>query len=284
MIDPCVPGVSPSVAKAYAEAELGVPTKYAKKMSVAQVCRAVQACKKTTIMPPMDLRVIKNTFYLIDPNSPLSIKDFLIVFGKGDIVPIAKKMKLITEHVKRHELRSNIIRMLESLNIMEPIKVPVRSVKRMRSNDVTPNVPSNINFNRTPEEPMNNFNKPQETVEEPSGFRLKSMNEIVKKIPTMNNQSGTPPVTLSKSATGTLNLRENSGNSSNGLSLKSGATPLGNISLRTNTNESSSSFNNSNTLSNVQREIKKATENVAGNNRENRIRRLINENYGTNNK
>ena len=70
-MDPCVPGISLANARAHARIKLGVPSKYANKMSVAGICKAAKKCKNANIMPPMDYRQFKGKMYLIDPKSPL---------------------------------------------------------------------------------------------------------------------------------------------------------------------------------------------------------------------
>ena len=163
-MDPCVPGTSLEDARASARAKLGVPAKYAAKMSVNSICTAFKACKKTNIMPPMDYRRFEGKVYLIDPKSPLSIEDFMMVLGPGqlsDVQRIAKKLGLMTNGPSKSELKSNIIKILQTLNISEPVEIPSQTVKKVISENlgngsnynVSP-VPSN---NVTPS-PTNNYN------------------------------------------------------------------------------------------------------------------------------
>jgi hypothetical protein len=131
-MDPCVPGISLANARAHARIKLGVPSKYANKMSVAGICKAAKQCKTTNIMPPMEYRQFKGKMYLIDPKSPLSIKDFVLLLGKGstdDIKRISKSIGLVTNSVTKSELKSNIIKILQTLNISEPIEIPVKQVR-----------------------------------------------------------------------------------------------------------------------------------------------------------
>jgi hypothetical protein len=77
----------------------------------------------------MEYRMFKDKVYLIDPMSPLSIKDFLALLKGGDldeVVVVAKKLKLVTDSVSKKELTSNIIKILKSLGISEPIEMPLR--------------------------------------------------------------------------------------------------------------------------------------------------------------
>ena len=115
-MDPCMPNTSLANARVIARVKLGVPVQYASRMSVNHVCKAINICKSTNIMPPMEYRTFKGKTYLIDPKSPISIKDFVMLLGNGsvdDIKKIAKELKLMTECISRKELKSNIIKILE---------------------------------------------------------------------------------------------------------------------------------------------------------------------------
>jgi hypothetical protein len=136
-MDPCVPGVSLSDARAFARNRLGVPPQYAKKMSVVQICKAVKGCSKSNIMPPMSYKTFKNKTYLIDPDSPLTIKEFIILFKKGtaeEIKKIAKKLKFITEYISLKEVKSNIVKFLQVSKILEPIELPSKRTKNLGNN------------------------------------------------------------------------------------------------------------------------------------------------------
>lgn len=142
-MDPCVPGTSLEDARASARAKLGVPAKYAAKMSVESICKAFKFCKKTNIMPPMDYRRLGDKVYLIDPKSPLSIQEFTVVLGTGDLTRIAKKLGLMTNEVSRSELKSHIIKILQTLNISEPVELPSHKVREVLS----ANLGNGINYN-----------------------------------------------------------------------------------------------------------------------------------------
>ena len=141
-MDPCLPGVSIEDARTIARVKLGVPPQYANKMSVAQVCKAMNLSKKTNIMPPMEYRVYMGKTYLIDPKSPLSISDF-VTFLKAksvnDIAPVARKLKLVTEYVSKSELKTNIIKILQALKIAEPIEVPHKVMKLNKGTNINAN-------------------------------------------------------------------------------------------------------------------------------------------------
>jgi hypothetical protein len=128
-MDPCLPNVSLADARMIARAKLGVPPQYAAKMTVAQVCRGMHMSKKTNIMPPMEYRSYKGRNYLIDPKSPLSISEFVTFLGAtsvSELVPVARKLKLVTDYISKKELKTNIIKILQSLNISEPIEIPFK--------------------------------------------------------------------------------------------------------------------------------------------------------------
>jgi len=134
-MDPCVPGISLADARSFARVKLGVPGKYASKMSSLQICKAARTCKRTNIMPPMEYHAVNGKMYLLDPKSPISIKDFLKLLGNGsvdDIKKIAKELKLISEYISKKELKSNIIEMLQSLKISEPIEIPGKRVSNFK--------------------------------------------------------------------------------------------------------------------------------------------------------
>ena len=146
-MDPCVPGISLENARAHARIKLGVPAKYANKMSVTGICKAVKSCK--TIIPPMEYKQFKGKIYLIDPKSPFSIKDFILLLGNSsidDIKRLAKNVGLVTLSITKSELKSNIIKILQTLNISEPIELPIKRVRIVNRNGTNLN---NVNRNGT---------------------------------------------------------------------------------------------------------------------------------------
>jgi len=113
--------------------------------------------KKTNIMPPMEYRVYEGKTYLIDPKSPLTIGDFVTFLqakSVSDIAPVARKLKLVTEYVSKNELRANIIKILQALNIAEPIEIPhkmkINIGKNLNSTPVNANLPANLPVNAPP--------------------------------------------------------------------------------------------------------------------------------------
>ena len=150
-MDPCLPGVSTADARTIARVKLGVPPQYASKMTAAQVCNAMHLGKKTNIMPPMEYRTYKGKTYLIDPKSPLTIGDFVTFLqakSVGEIAPVANKLKLVTEYVSKSELKANIIKILQGLNIAEPIEIPHRMKLKigssLNSTPINANLPANL--------------------------------------------------------------------------------------------------------------------------------------------
>ena len=160
-MDPCVPGASLDNARAIARTRLGVPAKYANKMSVPAICKALKLSHKTNIMPPMDYRKFEGKTYLIDPRSPLSIKDFIILFGNSpeeQIQKIAKKLELVSNGISKSELKSNIFKVLKALNVYEPIEIPYHKVGQVvqQNNTILNQLPPSLNTN------MNQTQLPQE--------------------------------------------------------------------------------------------------------------------------
>jgi len=221
-MDPCVPGTSLEDARASARAKLGVPAQYASKMTVKSICLAFKLCKKTNIMPPMDYRRFGNKVYLIDPKSPLSIQDFMMVLGPGqlsDVQKIAKKLGLMTEGITKSELKTNIIKILQTLNISEPVEIPSRKVQAVVSENLgygtnynvtnqtsVPNVIPNNNKNYVNTSPMTNYNNnlgpesgetPYSNEVAPNYFKLKPrpsfVNEISPKVPSRSQYYNDSP-------------------------------------------------------------------------------------------
>jgi len=83
----------------------------------------------------MEYHAVNGKMYLLDPKSPISIKDFLSLLGNGSddaIKKIARELELVTEYISKKELKSNIIEMLQSLKISEPIEIPSKRNIRNR--------------------------------------------------------------------------------------------------------------------------------------------------------
>ena len=125
-MDPCRTGANVANSRAMIRSNLGVPRAYANKMSVNNICTAFKNCQKTNILPPMDLHTVGNHTYLIDPRSPISVNDYVVLFGKGDLKRIAKKVGLVHLGLSRNIIKAGIIDVLKSLHICEPIELPTK--------------------------------------------------------------------------------------------------------------------------------------------------------------
>jgi hypothetical protein len=116
-------------------------------MSAGNICTAFKNCQQTNILPPMDLRKKGDKSYMIDPRSPISLSDYLILFGKGDLKRVAKKVGLIHVGLSRTVVKAGIIDMLKSLNICEPVELPtkrtLKSPMNIRNNSGNMNFVSN---------------------------------------------------------------------------------------------------------------------------------------------
>ena len=123
-MDPCRVGANLANSRAMIRTNLGVPREYANKMSANGICTAFKNCQQTNILPPMDFRTKGTKSYLIDPKSPISLSDYLILFGKGDLKRVAKKVGLVHLGLSRSVVKAGIIDMLKSLKICEPVELP----------------------------------------------------------------------------------------------------------------------------------------------------------------
>jgi len=183
-MDPCLKNTSIGNARIIARVKLGVPERYTKGMTVENVCKAIKLCRSTTILPPMNSSEFGGKRYMIDPKSPISAKDFVILFGKGDITRIARVFGLSTEGVSRINLKSNIIQALEGLNISEPIEIPTKKARKI-SNNMGP--PSN---NMGP--PSNNMGPPSNNMGPPPSNN-NSKNQTTPNVPSPPSEEEEEP-------------------------------------------------------------------------------------------
>lgn len=137
-MDPCRVGANLNNSRAMIRTNLGVPKEYANKMSANAICKAYKDCRNTTILPPMDFHMVDGRGYCIDPKSPLSVKDYIVLFGEGDLTRIAKKVGLVPIGLSRRILKASIIDMLKSLGICEPIKLPFKGSPKTNNSFPTP--------------------------------------------------------------------------------------------------------------------------------------------------
>jgi hypothetical protein len=139
-MDPCASNIEINNARTMIRTQLGVPKSYAKNFTRKQVCDAFRRCKDARSFPPMVIDVFDGYIYMIDPDSPIGAKEYKIIFEKGtkaEVVSVAKKLGLVELDVTKIELVANIVKLLESLNIKEPIKamkLPTVSAKNKNFN------------------------------------------------------------------------------------------------------------------------------------------------------
>ena len=94
----------------------------------------------------MDFRTVGNRSYLIDPRSPISLNDYIVLFGKGgDLKRIAKKVGLVHFGLSRTIIKAGIIDMLKSLKICEPVELPAKRSPKVNMENLNTG-----NLNRTP--------------------------------------------------------------------------------------------------------------------------------------
>ena len=310
-MDPCLPSTTNANAKVVARIQLGVPPQYAKNMTRDSVCKAITLCKKTNILPPMEYSFDskKGMMYFIDPRSPISARDYVELFSNGDIVSVAKKLKLTTENIPNTKLKGAIIGLLKDMKVSEPIQIPMRSKKALQTNmsaafpapnanannanknananntnnannankntnanaNKNVNVNANVNMNQTPnKEPLELTSPPQ--------FNNSHRPELSRE--EFEQQQPTQPFVPSRNVAATGG-GPSTGNVNRGINL-SPASPFSRLPGNS-SNSSENSFNK-NRLENQARNIKNAlgqvSENVHGT-REDNIRREVNRTIGT---
>jgi hypothetical protein len=107
----------------------------------------------------MQIDIFGGYIYLIDSDSPLRAKHYHIIFEKGtkdEVVSVAKKLGLVEIDVSKSELIANIVKLLEDLNIKEPIKA-IKLPKSVNSptNLGNGNLPMNMGNGNMPMNLMN---------------------------------------------------------------------------------------------------------------------------------
>jgi len=125
-------------------------------MNRNNLCNAYKRCgKDATSLPPMSFAKTTKHVYLIDSNSPITAKEYGIIFGNGklsEFKKIATKLGfMVTPLDKKNELKGKIIEILKKLGLSEPIQLPVSVVKKSTVN----NKPFGTSMNTN-----NNNNKP----------------------------------------------------------------------------------------------------------------------------
>ena len=124
-MDPCNPNLNINNARSALRSNMGVPKTYAKNFSKKMICNAFKKCTRTNVFPPMDMKIVDGYVYLIDSNSPLTARQYRLLFETGkkdDIVKIAKKLGVVELSKPIAELKADIISILGNMDILEPIK------------------------------------------------------------------------------------------------------------------------------------------------------------------
>ena len=193
-MDPCSPNININNARTAIRANMGVPKIFAKNLSRKQICNAFRSCQSAKTLPPMEIDIFDGYIYLIDSKSPLKAKHYHTVFERGtksEVVSVAKKLGLVELDKSKKELVANIVALLDSLGIKEPIKalkIP-KEAKTLTMNNFNLNRPANGNMNvnvnlNKPNGNMNmnmNLNKPNGNVNlnlnKPNGLGLPNTNK-----------------------------------------------------------------------------------------------------------
>ena len=124
-MDPCNPNTNVENARSALRSNMGVPKAYAKNFSKKMICNAFRKCKRSNVFPPMVMKAVDGYVYLVDSHSPLTAREYRLLFEigkKGDIVKIAKKLGVVELDKPVGELKSDIISILDNMDILEPIK------------------------------------------------------------------------------------------------------------------------------------------------------------------
>lgn len=124
-MDPCNPESNIDNVRALLRTNLGVPKSYATKFSRKNACSAFRVCKSSNVFPPLKLDKTGGYIYFIDPESPLSAREYRLLFETGkieDVRRIAKKLKVVKLDEPKAILRATIVSILSKMDLTEPIK------------------------------------------------------------------------------------------------------------------------------------------------------------------
>ena len=165
-MDPCNPESNVDNVRSALRTKLGVPKSYASKFSRQDACTAFRTCKKSNVFPSLKLDKAGGYIYFIDPESPLSAKQYRILFERGTVEQvrsIAKKLKVTAINKPKRILKANIVGILSGLGLREPIKA--MKITDAKNNLFTPNknnpftpIPTNNKNNLFASVPTNNKN------------------------------------------------------------------------------------------------------------------------------
>ena len=174
-----------------------VPKKFASKMSQENICNAYKNCKNATSLPPMKFHQSMGKFYLLDSKSPLSAKDYKILFTNGSKVSqlklVSKKLDIVfgkDVKITKTLLRTNIIENLRKMNIKEPILIPIHCRTKVKKNAANNKNNLNVdpNFNLPKNNNLNGINN-QSGVKINNNTNLnRAINNLNKTINKLNNQ------------------------------------------------------------------------------------------------
>ena len=165
---PCNPNSNLQNAQYKARSNLLIPKSKVATMNRNNLCNAYKRCgKDATSLPPMSFAKTTKHVYLIDSNSPITAKEYGIIFGNGklsEFKKIATKLGfMVTPLDKKNELKGKIIEILKKLGLSEPIQLPVSIVKKSTVNNKSFGSSMNTNNNNKPfgaSMNTNNNNKP----------------------------------------------------------------------------------------------------------------------------
>ena len=154
---PCNPNSNLQNVQYKARSNLLLPKSKVASMNRNNLCNAYKRCgKNSSSLPPMSFAKTTKHVYLIDSNSPITAREYGIIFGNGKLTQIKKIATklgfMVTKLNTKEELKGKIIEMLKKLGLTEPIQLPVTVSKKVGG---TPNKPIGTPFGT----PTNNNNK-----------------------------------------------------------------------------------------------------------------------------
>ena len=155
-MDACDPGTESGNIRRLIKLHTGETVK----LSRAKVCEIMKAAKENrSPLPPLGLTRDKK--YLLDAKSPLTQRDYEILFKSTskltDIKRIAKKSGLIQLDKTISDLKGAIGRRLRSMNVREPVLLHGRATtQRVSSDNKFYNLENNVNTTRNANNNNNN--------------------------------------------------------------------------------------------------------------------------------
>ena len=134
--NPCNPNSNLQNAQFKARSNLLLPKSKVSSMNTNTLCAAYKRCgKAASSLPPMSFAKTTKHVYLIDSNSPITAREYGIVFGVGNVSKIKKIATklgfIVTKSDTKDELKGKIIELLKKLDLTEPIQLPVTISKKI---------------------------------------------------------------------------------------------------------------------------------------------------------